>query len=261
MPNYNGGIKLRLTDVIKIVIVEDEKISNDELKYIVSKDKRFKVTGQAYDGINALKLIENEEPEIVFIDINIPGKSGLELAEEIKIMLPDTILIFITAYENYAIKAFELKIYDYILKPYDEKRIMESLNCALSTIVNKSENQIIDILDKLENTKNLKKIPCENNGRITLIDVNKIFFCYSEGEKNYVKTDKEVYFTTKTLQELSEKTNFFRCHRSYIVNLEKVKEVYPWFNSTYKLIVDNTESDEIPVSRSHVKEVKAALGL
>lgn len=252
---------MRPSDEIKIVIVEDEQISNDELKYIVSKDKRFKVAGQAYDGINALNVIENEEPQIVFMDINIPGRSGVELAEKIKNILPDTILIFLTAYDSYAIKAFELKIYDYILKPYDEKRIMESLNCALSAINSKNENNIIDILDKFEQTKTLKKIPCENSGRIILIDVRKISFCYSEGEKNYVKTDKESYYTTKTLQELAEKTSFFRCHRSYIVNLEKVKEVYPWFNGTYKLIVDNIDSDEIPVSRSHVKEIKMILGL
>lgn len=252
---------MRLLDEIKVVIVEDEMVSNDELKFIISKDKRFKVTGQARDGISALKLIENEEPEIVVIDINIPGINGIELAKEIKCILPDTILIFITAHDNYAIKAFELRIYDYILKPYDEKRIMESLNYALSITINKNKGGIIDLLDKLEKAKMLKRIPCEKNGRIILIDVDKIYFCYSEGEKNYVKTDKEIYYTAKTLQELAEKTNFFRCHRSYIVNLEKVREVYSWFNGTYKLIVDNSESNEIPVSRSHVKEVKIALGL
>lgn len=252
---------MKSIDEIKVVIVEDEVISNDELKYIISKDKNFKVAGQAYDGINGLKLIEEEEPEVVFIDINIPGKSGLELAEEIKVILPDTILIFLTAYDSYAIKAFELKIYDYILKPYDEKRIGESLKCVLSTINSRSENDIADILCKLDRPKDLKKIPCENNGRIILIDISKVFFCYSEGEKNYVKTDKEIYCTTKTLQELAEKTSFFRCHRSYIVNLEKIKEVYSWFNGTYKLIVDNKENDEIPVSRLHVKEIKEILGL
>ena len=120
---------------------------------------------------------------------------------------------------------------------------------------------ILDIINKLDNKQTVKKIPCENNGRIILIDVNKISFCYSEGEKNYVKTDKDIYCTTKTLQELAEKTSFFRCHRSYIVNLEKIKEVYPWFNGTYKLIADNKENDEIPVSRAHVKEVKEILGL
>ena len=249
---------MKSLDEIKIVIVEDEKISSDELKYIISKDSRFKVIGQAYDGISAFTLIENEEPEVVLIDINIPGKNGVELAEQIKRILPDTILIFLTAYDSYAIKAFELKIYDYILKPYDENRITESLNCVVSTIINRNENQIIDILD---NKQIVKKIPCENNGRITLIDVSKISFCYSEGEKNYVKTYKEIYCTTKTLQELAEKTNFFRCHRSYIVNLEKVKEVYSWFNGTYKLIIDDNENNEIPVSRSHVKEVKGILGL
>ena len=138
---------MKSLDEIKIVIVEDEKISSDELKYIISKDNRFKVVGQAYDGISAITLIENEEPEVVLIDINIPGKNGIELAEEIKSILPDTILIFLTAYDSYAIKAFELKIYDYILKPYDEKRIAESLNCVVSTIISKNENQITDKSD------------------------------------------------------------------------------------------------------------------
>ena len=226
---------MKVIDKFKIVIVEDETISNYELKYIVSKDERFNVVAQAYDGVNALKIIEDEEPEIVFIDINIPGKDGLELAEEIKKMLPDTILIFSTAYDKYAIKAFELKVYDYILKPYDE------------------------------NIKNIKsivnKIPCENNGRIILIDIDKIYFCYSEDEKNYVKTDKDTYYTSKTLYELLEKTQFFRCHRSYIVNLNRIKEVYSWFNGTYKLIIDDKENTEVPVSRSHVKEIKQILGI
>ncbi|WP_410744594.1 LytR/AlgR family response regulator transcription factor, partial [Clostridium neonatale] len=227
---------MKVIDKFKIVIVEDETISNDELKYIVSKDERFNVVAQAYDGVNALKIIEDEEPEIVFIDINIPGKDGLELAEEIKKMLPDTILIFSTAYDKYAIKAFELKVYDYILKPYDENRIKDSLNCAASTLCDRINNNDINKID-IKNIKSIvNKIPCENNGRIILIDIDKIYFCYSEDEKNYVKTDKDTYYTSKTLYELLEKTQFFRCHRSYIVNLNRIKEVYSWFNGTYKLI-------------------------
>lgn len=252
---------MKVIDKFKIVIVEDETISNDELKYIVSKDERFNVVAQAYDGVNALKIIEDEEPEIVFIDINIPGKDGLELAEEIKKMLPDTILIFSTAYDKYAIKAFELKVYDYILKPYDENRIKDSLNCAASTLCDRINNTTINNI----NIKNIKsivnKIPCENNGRIILIDIDKIYFCYSEDEKNYVKTDKDTYYTSKTLYELLEKTQFFRCHRSYIVNLNRIKEVYSWFNGTYKLIIDDKENTEVPVSRLHVKEIKQILGI
>lgn len=249
---------MKLTDKIKIVIVEDEEISNDELKYILSKDDRIKIAAQAYDGISALNMIKKEEPEIIFIDINIPGKNGVKLAEEVKKILPDAILIFITAYDSYAIKAFELRIYDYILKPYDENRIHDSLNCALDMINNRFENEIIDILDT---KKSLNKIPCDNNGRIILVDIDKICFCYSEDEKNYVKTEKDIYYTTKTLQELLQKTKFFRCHRSYIVNLQKVKEVYSWFNGTYKLIIDDKENSELPVSRLHVKEVKNILGI
>ncbi|MDU4848942.1 MAG: LytTR family DNA-binding domain-containing protein, partial [Clostridium sp.] len=188
------------------------------------------------------------------MDINIPGKDGLELAEEIKKMLPDTILIFSTAYDKYAIKAFELKVYDYILKPYDENRIKDSLNCAASTLCDRINNNDINKID-IKNIKSIvNKIPCENNGRIILIDIDKIYFCYSEDEKNYVKTDKDTYYTSKTLYELLEKTQFFRCHRSYIVNLNRIKEVYSWFNGTYKLIIDDKENTEVPVSRSHVKE-------
>lgn len=249
---------MKSTAKTKIVIVEDEKISNDELKYIISKDNRIRVVAQAYDGISALKIIENKEPEIIFIDINIPGKDGMELAKEVKKILPDVILIFITAYDSYAIKAFELRIYDYILKPYDENRILESIDYALDTISGRVDEPINNSYDT---KRSLNKIPCDNNGRISLVDINKICFCYSEDEKNYVKTEKEIYYTTKTLHELSEKTNFFRCHRSYIVNLDKVKEIYSWFNGTYKLIIDDRENSEVPVSRSHVKEVKKVLGI
>ena len=92
-------------------------------------------------------------------------------------------------------------------------------------------------------------------------DIDKIYFCYSEDEKNYVKTDKDTYYTSKTLYELLEKTQFFRCHRSYIVNLNRIKEVYSWFNGTYKLIIDDKENTEVPVSRLHVKEIKQILGI
>lgn len=250
-----------INNKFKVIIVEDEVISNDELKYIVSKDSRFDVVSQVYDGINALKVIEETEPNIVFIDINIPGKNGLELAEEIKRILPDTVLIFFTAYDDYAVKAFEIKVYDYILKPYDEIRIRKSLDSAVSNFGDKFENKIIGKEQIQNNTSIINKIACEKNGRIILIDIDKIYFCYSEAEKNYVKTDESVYYCSKTLQELLVKTQFFRCHRSYIVNLNKVKEVYQWFNGTYKLIIDNKDNSELPVSRLHVKEIKQIFGI
>lgn len=252
---------MKKIDKFKIVIVEDEQISSEELKYIILKDNRFEVVGQAYDGISGLNLVEIKKPEIVFVDINIPGKNGIELAEEIKKLLPSTIIIFSTAYEGYAIKAFELKVYDYILKPYDIGRIIDSLNSAIELINMKKDNEIIDILDKIKFKQACKKIPCESNGRLILVDINKICFCYSERDNNYIKTCNDTYCTSKTLQELEEKTNFCRCHRSYLVNLDKINEIYSWFNGTYKLVMCDGENTEIPVSRLHVKEVKEVLGI
>lgn len=248
-------------DKIKVVIVEDEQISSDELKYIISKNTSIKVIGQPSDGLTALEVIKDVNPDIIFIDINIPGKNGIELAEEIKAILPETILIFSTAYDTYAIKAFELKVYDYILKPYDEIKISETLNSALDAIKSRNEIKISQILNTLSLNQQFKKIPCEICGKITLIEIDKICFCFSNNEKNYVRTYKDTYYTTKTLHELSEKTNFFRCHKSYIVNLEKVKQIYSWFNGTYKLIMDDYEKSEIPVSRTHVKDLKNILGI
>lgn len=252
---------MKIINKINVIIVEDEVISSNELKYIISKDNRFEVVAQVYDGTSALEIIKDIQPEIVFIDINIPGKNGLELAADIKRILPGTILIFSTAYDKYAIKAFELKVYDYILKPYDETRIKEALYSAVSEIYSKFEAEIInkEYIKKMKN--GINKVPCEKNGRIILIDIDKICFCYSEYDKNYVKTDDAIYYCSKTLQELSDKTRFFRCHRSYIVNLNKIKEVYPWFNGTYKLIIEDNEKSELPVSRSHVKEIKHVLGI
>ena len=123
-------------------------------------------------------------------------------------------------------------------------------------------NKISEILDKFNyDEKNLKRIPCEENGIIKLVDVSNIYYCYIEDEKTYVKTFEKSYFTNYILCKIEAKTNFLRVHRSYLVNTDKIKELYSWFHGTYKLVIDDFEKTEIPVSRSNVKKLKELLGI
>ncbi|AND85885.1 response regulator [Clostridium tyrobutyricum] len=245
------------------IIVEDEMPSAEELKYILSQYKNILVQNIAHNGELGLKLVKDNKPDAVFIDINIPLKNGMELAKDIKKFNKEINIIFITAYEEYAIEAFKLYALDYILKPFDEKRIDITINrllgkCGESFQENQNTYKVLNsLIDKINIQKNLiKKIPCEENGKIVLINIQDVFFCYTKDEKTYIKTKTKRYQVGYTLCQIQSKTNFFRAHRSYIVNMDNVKEMYSWFNGTYKLVMDDVESSEVPISRNNVKSLK-----
>jgi two-component system response regulator LytT len=156
---------------------------------------------------------------------------------------------------------------DYVLKPFDEKRISITVDRLINKWKNankheKLPNMINEIINKMDKVEKLsKKIPCERDGKIILIDLKDIYFCYIEGEKTYVKIKNESYLVGCTLCEIEKKTNFFRAHRSYLVNMDNIKELYSWFNGTYKLVMNDGENSEIPISRNNVKELKKLLGI
>lgn len=255
-------------DKIKCIIVEDELPSAEELDYILSQYNFIEIKGIAYDNVEALNLINNVPFDVAFLDINIPLGNGMDLAKHIKDYNKSLDIIFITAYNMHALEAFEIHAFDYILKPFDEKRIAKTINNLKGKYINNNQNQndmadkISEIMDKLnKDDKNLKRIPCEENGIIKLVDVDTIYYCYIEDEKTYVKTSDKSYFTNYILYEIESKTNFFRVHKSYLVNIDKIKELYSWFHGTYKLVIDDFEKTEIPVSRSNVKKLKELLGI
>lgn len=250
-------------DILRCIIVEDELPAAEELKFIISQYDFIHVEGMAYDGEGGLTLIKEKRPDAVFLDINMPLQNGIKLAEKINGFDNSIKIIFVTAYEEYAVKAFEVEALDYILKPFDEKRI----SVTIDRLVNKYKseknkedvlpniiNQIIDKIDREE--KLVKRIPCERKGKIVLVDVKDIYFCFIENEKTYVKTKDEQYLVGYTLHQIEEKTEFFRAHRSYLVNMDNIKEMYSWFNGTYKLVMNDNKKTEIPISRNNVKKLK-----
>lgn len=253
---------------IRCIIVEDEIPAADELQYLLNQFDFIEVSGISHNGIDGLALITSLKPNAAFLDINMPTQNGIELAKKIKSFDENIDIIFTTAYETHAVEAFEIEAFDYILKPYSEARIEKVVNRLKHNMLKKdSETNILaekmnELLNKLNQNKvDFNKVPCEFKGKIVLISIDDIYFCYIEGNKTYIKTKDISYFSNYTLHEIEKKTNFFRAHRSYLVNMDKVKELFSWFNGTYKLVMNDNEKSEVPISRSNVKDFKDLLKL
>jgi two-component system, LytTR family, response regulator LytT len=253
---------------LRCVIVEDEIPAADELKYIISQYDFIEIIAIAYDGEGGLNLIKKTNPDAVFMDINMPMQNGIELANNVKKFNRDINIIFVTAYEEYAVKAFEVDALDYILKPFDPQRIDKTVQRLLSKFKAKNMDEIKlpevikDILNKLDKEKSyIKRIPCELQGKIVLIDLDEVYYCYIDVDKTYVKVKNKKYVTNYTLREIENKTDFFRAHRSYLINLDKIKELFSWFNGTYKIILSDDDHSEIPISRNNVKKLKELIGI
>ena len=240
------------------LIIEDEPLTLEELKYLLKSYDYIEMIGEAKNGIEGLQQIKSLKPDLIFLDINMPGLSGIELAEQLKYLSKRPLVIFTTAHQSYAINAFELGALDYLLKPYDDKRlhltmerVLKSMPLSIGTEVSSQE------FYKAE----LGRLAVTVSDKVLLIDVNQITYCIAENDKVIVHTRQDEYETNNTLLEVTEKTKLFKIHRSCIVNLKAVKELYPWFNGTYQIKLDDKEQNILTVSRSHVKPLKQALGL
>jgi two-component system response regulator LytT len=255
-----------MNDKLHCIIVEDEVPAAQELKYVISQYHEIVVDDIISNGEDGIRYVRSRRPNAVFVDINMPLKNGVELAREIKNFDNLIDIIFVTAYEEHAVEAFRLYALDYVLKPFDEKRIDITVNRLIDKWRQKSmedvrvPEMIEEIMSRIDKEKKIvKKMPCEKNGKIFLVNIKEIYFCFTKDEKTYVKTSRGVYVIGYSLYQIEEKTSFFRTHRSYLVNMDNIKEMYSWFNGTYKLIMDDDENSEIPISRNNVKKLKKYL--
>ncbi|MBS4024700.1 MAG: response regulator transcription factor [Clostridia bacterium] len=264
----------------KALIVDDEYPARQELRHILSEMPDIDVVGEAANGVEAKMLVEAMDYSVLFMDIQMPGMTGLELGELIKGLERPPAIVYVTAYEDYAIKAFEVDAVDYLLKPFTEQRVQLTLKkirkyFAGRNKLNSSEDELVSSISEEEISKkiglkkddhnlNFKIIPIEKQGKTLLIDESEIVFAFTENDYVYIKTRGEKLLTRFTLKELENRlcpNSFFRTHRCYIVNLKKVQEIVPFFNGTYNLIVDGTEKTEVPVSRTQAKKLKKILGM
>ncbi|MGE0567684.1 MAG: LytR/AlgR family response regulator transcription factor [Bacteroidia bacterium] len=237
---------------MKVIIVDDERLARTELKSLLSEHKDIEVIAECANADEAKEMINSLKPDVVFLDINMPGKSGLELVEEIS-ALPD--VVFVTAYDEHAIKAFELNAFDYLLKPIDPLRLNETIKKLVikESVIKPENNEILDTNDT---------IFIKDGEKCWFVKLENVRLFESEG--NYVR----VYFNNnkplilRSLNNLetrlSEK-NFFRASRKYIVNLNWIDTVEPWFNGG--LMVKLKDGKEVEISRRQAVRLKDRLSL
>ena len=247
---------------LKALIVDDEYPARQELRYALSKFDNVEIVGEAANAQEALALIKALDYSVLFLDIAMPGMNGLELGAAIQDLPRQPAVIFVTAYDEYAIKAFEVNAVDYILKPIDEERLRRAIGKVMRAVGREaapaSEDTAVD-----STPVRIDRLPAEKNGKTVLVTEADIVYAFTEGDAVYLKTYADKLLTHFTLKELEVRLNpaiFFRTHRCYVVNLHKVKEIIPFFNGTYTLVVDDREQSEVPLSRAQAKKLRRLLG-
>ena len=256
---------------IKCLIVDDEPPAVDELDFILTKIPDVIVIGSADSAENAINTIRKQKPDLVFLDIKMPGRNGFDVVQASASFRKTPYFVFATAYDEHAVQAFEASAVDYILKPFRAERIQESVERVRQLMINQQQGELCDQLEKLverirPRKDNIIKISVEHMGRILLLDPEHIVSFKAENKGILAYTDSKCYnlHGMASLDDLELKLKgrgFFRSHRGYLVNLAYVKEVVSWFNGKYILTTNDQRSTEVPVSRRRVKSLKHQLGL
>jgi two-component system LytT family response regulator len=225
--------------------VDDEKPARSELAYYIERYSTIKILKDFDDALEALDFVKRHKPDFVFLDINMPRLDGVSFARQLKSLALETRVVFVTAHREYAVEAFELEAYDYLLKPFSESRILSLLRKLIGT----EARDISNFPEKLTLWKAEK---------MRVVPVSDL--CYIEVREREVHlfTVDDAYVVVSSISNFQKKLDpkkFFRCHRSYIVNLDKIEEIIPWFNHTFQLKLKGLP-DPIPVSRHFIPEFK-----
>ncbi|MFH0068659.1 LytR/AlgR family response regulator transcription factor [Peribacillus sp. NPDC056705] len=247
--------------MMKAFIVEDEPLARDELKYLLKRSRQVEVLGEAEGIEDAMREISRLKPELVFLDIELAEGNGLHLAKQLAELDPAPSLIFATAYDEFALQAFELYAFDYLLKPFNEKRIRQTLDKLMKQRqIENGESRTAPPASRTA-VEQTGKLAVSIDDRIVLIDRDHILFIGLVEGKTIIKTEEIEYKIGEPLIVLERKLDnrsFIRVHRGFIVNVTHISEIQPWFNSTYNLIM--SDGSNIPVSRTYVKELRQLIG-
>ncbi|SFG00247.1 two component transcriptional regulator, LytTR family [Desulfotomaculum arcticum] len=256
---------------LKALIVDDEYPARQELRFLLNNFDNIEIVGEAANAQEALALIKALDYQILFLDISMPGMTGLELGAAIQGLPQQPHVIFVTAYDEYAVQAFEVNAVDYLLKPVEPGRLKKAIDKVVKanhensgTNTDKAGNDTDKAKAKIDPSKiRIDRIPAEKQGKTVLVAESDIFYAFTEQDYIYIKTFTDKLLTRFTLKELEARLNpqvFFRTHRCYLVNLHKVREIVPFFNGTYNLVVEDKENSEVPVSRAQAKKLRKILG-
>lgn len=251
--------------IIRTMVVDDEEPARSELRYLLEQHADVCIVYETGNFQDALAALRQTRPHLVFLDIEMPGMNGIILAEKIQEIL-QPLIVFATAHEEFAHKAFELNAADYLLKPFAPKRVTQCIEKVRALLSARAPVPVSGKAggDAAHPGTCRQKLAIEQNGKAQIINTADIIAASSsEGQVTIYSVPKtyQVNITLQDLQARLDENQFFRSHRGYLVNIEKIREVIPWFNGTYNLVLDGLTGIEIPVSRQQAPKLKKMFGL
>lgn len=241
-----------MTETIRALVVDDERYAREEMIYLLGKFERVKVVGEADSGESAIIKAMQLQPDVVFLDIEMPKIDGMEVAKTLGALKKVPLIIFATAYPQFAAQAFRVHAMDYLLKPYDEEQLRQTIE-RVEQLLQRTQSETLP--------KRMDRLPVETEGEIHYIPIGDILYVHREEKWTKVVTPTRDYETRMTLKELESRlthSSFFRIHKSILVNLVHVSSLTPWFNGAYQLEVDE-RPEKLAVSRNYVKELRQRL--
>jgi two-component system, LytTR family, response regulator LytT len=263
------------------LIIDDEPLARQELQYLLERAGGVEVLAQGTNGIEAVELIREHKPDVVFLDVQMPGLDGFAVLKKLldrKVPMPQ--VVFATAFNQYAVRAFEVNAVDYLLKPFDRKRVLQTIEKAIkrrsAPVDSPSDAKLDALLRLVEEQAQVPKSPqaqksqsgkviVRAQSRLLLVDQGEICFASIEdGTISVVTRTVEGHSNCRTLEELMDQLDpeaFWRAHRSFVVNIQHIREVVPWFKSSYQLRMDDPQKTEIPVSRAQTKRLRELFNL
>ncbi|MGA8042485.1 MAG: response regulator [Terracidiphilus sp.] len=272
---------------ISALIIDDEQLAREELKYLLDQVGGVDVLAQGSNGIQAVELIEEHHPDLVFLDVQMPGLDGLAVVERLLSRHKDQPaaeaeplpqIVFATAYDHYAVRAFDVNAVDYLLKPFDRKRVEQAIERVRARVNSglaghspdaQPAPQLDALLRLLHHPQAAPRQPqrlvVQAQSRLLLVDQPEICFAaIDEGVIRVVTQSFEGQSKCRTLEDLLELLDpalFWRVHRGYVVNINHIREVVPWFKSSYQLRMNDKKQTEIPVSRAQTKRLRELFNL
>jgi two-component system LytT family response regulator/two-component system response regulator LytT len=276
-------MSVRATPAIPTILADDEAPALDELAYLLREFPEIDIVGQARNGLQALEMIRELEPDLVFLDVQMPGLDGLGVVKRLReLQAPVPAFVLCTAYEQYALEAFEEEALDYLLKPVEKERLGKTVDRVRRSLLDAEESGTKapvraageggegdaaagPVPVEIAQAEPLRKLLVRSAGKNLVVDAGDVVYATIEdGTIRVVTTTLEGQANFKTIEEMQaslDPAQFWRAHRSYLVNVNRIKEVIPWFKSSYQIRMDDRKGTEVPVSRVQTKRLRGMFRL
>lgn len=257
-----------MTTELHAVVADDEQPAREELCFLLGQMDGVKVVGQADDGVSALAMINELDPQVAFLDIQMPGLTGFEVAQLLLDHRASAQVVFVTAYDQYAIDAFDVNAVDYLLKPVEQKRLDHAIQRVRHRLsLDQPRDDRMERLVQMMAQRHQRRdqLALKVGDRFLLVQAEDVIHASVDGDTIQIATGQIAgtsnYRTLDELQARLDPDVFWRVHRSHLVNINKIKEIVPWFSRNYMLRMKDGKATEIPVSRSQTKRLRDYLKL